>query len=87
MSTATTTSLLTHAEGGIVRLTLNRPEKRNALSRELLARHGEALAHLAADPSARVVVLADDSATMRLFPEGSPWLSKPAAVETAAASR
>jgi enoyl-CoA hydratase/carnithine racemase len=58
MSTATTTSLLTHAEGGIVRLTLNRPEKRNALSRELLARLGEALAHIAADPSARVVVLA-----------------------------
>src|SRR5437867_4209618 len=43
---------------GVVRLTLNRPEKRNALSRDLLSRMEEALASVAADDSARVVVLA-----------------------------
>jgi len=42
---------------GIVRLNLDRPEKRNALSRDLLSRLEEALASIAADSSARVVVL------------------------------
>jgi enoyl-CoA hydratase/carnithine racemase len=50
--------LLAESQGGVVRLTLNRPEKRNALSHELLARLKERLALLAADPAARVVVLA-----------------------------
>jgi enoyl-CoA hydratase/carnithine racemase len=44
--------------GGVVRLTLNRPERRNALSRSLLGRMEEALAELAEDAAARVVVLA-----------------------------
>jgi enoyl-CoA hydratase/carnithine racemase len=43
---------------GVVRLTLNRPEKRNALSRELLASLEGALATIANDGGARVVVLA-----------------------------
>src|SRR5947208_247958 len=51
-------SLLAEEEGGVVRLTLNRPERRNALSRELLGRLEAAQAAVAADPSARVVVLA-----------------------------
>ena len=51
-------ALLTEIEGGVVRLTLNRPEKRNALSHDLLSRLGEALRTIAADPAARVVVLA-----------------------------
>lgn len=45
------------SEGGVVRLTLNRPDRRNALSLGLLNRLGEALEQVAADPSARVVVL------------------------------
>jgi enoyl-CoA hydratase/carnithine racemase len=45
------------SEDGVVRLNLNRPEKRNALSYELLTRLDRALASIAADPSARVVVL------------------------------
>jgi enoyl-CoA hydratase/carnithine racemase len=44
--------------GGIVRLTLNRPERRNALSRSLLGRMEEAIAALGDDTTARVVVLA-----------------------------
>jgi methylglutaconyl-CoA hydratase len=39
-------------------LTLNRPEKRNALSRALVATLGVRLAEAVADPSVRVVVLA-----------------------------
>jgi enoyl-CoA hydratase/carnithine racemase len=50
--------LYDQSDGGVVRLTLNRPEKRNALSRELLGQLAAALDTIAADPSVRVVVLA-----------------------------
>ena len=52
--------LLVESQGGLVRLTLNRPEKRNALSLDLLRRLEVAIGAVAADPSARVVVLASD---------------------------
>lgn len=57
-ATTTTPELLRDENGGVVRLTLNRPEKRNALSRDLLTRLAEAQESLATDPAARVVVLA-----------------------------
>ena len=57
-ATAMAPGLLTEASNGVVHLTLNRPEKRNALSRELLSELGEALHQVAADATARVVVLA-----------------------------
>lgn len=44
-------------EEGVVSLTLNRPEMRNALSRSLLGRLEDALMAIEADPNARVVVL------------------------------
>ncbi len=49
--------LLAENDRGIVRLTLNRPEKRNALSLALLRQLEHTLALLAADPQARVVVI------------------------------
>jgi enoyl-CoA hydratase/carnithine racemase len=49
--------LLFELDRGIVRLTLNRPEKRNALSIELLRRLEQAIESIAVDSSARVVVL------------------------------
>jgi len=51
-------SLLTEAANGVVRLILNRPDKRNALSVDLLRQLECAIAALAADAKARVVVLA-----------------------------
>ena len=42
---------------GVARLTLNRPERRNALSWSLIAELREALAAAKADPAVRVVVL------------------------------
>jgi enoyl-CoA hydratase/carnithine racemase len=57
-ATAMAPGLLMEASNGVVRLTLNRPEKRNALSRALLSELGEALHQVAADAKARVVVLA-----------------------------
>lgn len=44
-------------EPGIVRLTFNRPEKLNALSSEVIRHLDEALDRIAADRSARVVIL------------------------------
>ncbi|MFN8735046.1 MAG: enoyl-CoA hydratase/isomerase family protein, partial [Betaproteobacteria bacterium] len=43
---------------GVVRLTLNRPAQFNSLSEEMLAALQDALDRIAADESARVVVLA-----------------------------
>jgi len=50
--------LVLEIDGGVVRLSLNRPDKRNALSGDLLTHLGTALNHIAADSSARVVILA-----------------------------
>jgi enoyl-CoA hydratase/carnithine racemase len=51
-------SLLREQADGIVFLTLDRPEARNALSEAMIAALGEALAAIAADPRVRGVVLA-----------------------------
>ena len=51
-------ALEVRSDGGVVLLTLNRPEKRNALSRSLLGELERALAAVADDASARVVVIA-----------------------------
>src|SRR3989442_14491204 len=45
-------------EGGVVRLTLNRPQRFNPLSLEMIAAIENELASIAGDPSARVLVLA-----------------------------
>jgi enoyl-CoA hydratase/carnithine racemase len=51
-------TLLTSVERGVARVTLNRPDVRNALSRTLVVELADALARYEADPAARVVVLA-----------------------------
>jgi enoyl-CoA hydratase/carnithine racemase len=51
-------SLLCQSNEGVVRLTLNRPERRNALSCELLAKLEVAIQKFQSDRSARVLVIA-----------------------------
>jgi enoyl-CoA hydratase/carnithine racemase len=58
MDIETDRPLLRQDEGGVVRLTLNRPAAYNSLSRELLAALERELEAIATDPSARVVVIA-----------------------------
>lgn len=58
MPTTVSTELLIDISGGIARLTLNRPERRNALNESLLEQLAAALAFIANDPQIRVVVLA-----------------------------
>jgi enoyl-CoA hydratase/carnithine racemase len=53
-----TAILLEERAGGVLRLTLNRPEARNALSIGLMTALFEVLGRAAADPEARVVVIA-----------------------------
>jgi enoyl-CoA hydratase/carnithine racemase len=53
-----TSVLLEENDGGVLRLTLNRPDARNALSVVLMSALLEALARAATDPQARVVVIA-----------------------------
>lgn len=53
----TTAGLNEAGEGGVYRLTLARPERRNALSEALVEALGEALEKIGADEGARVVVL------------------------------
>jgi enoyl-CoA hydratase/carnithine racemase len=50
--------LLRADEGGVVRLTLNRPEAFNSLSKDVLTALETELDRIAADPSVRVVVIA-----------------------------
>ena len=50
--------LLRYDADGVATLTLNRPERRNALSRELMAAIEAALADIGRDPAVRAVVLA-----------------------------
>ncbi len=51
-------ALLVESDNDVVRLTLNRPERRNALSHELLSQMETILARTAEDAAARVVVIA-----------------------------
>jgi enoyl-CoA hydratase len=51
-------TVLTSVSDGVARITLNRPEARNALSRTLIEELEAALASAEADPAAHVIVLA-----------------------------
>ncbi len=51
------TLLLETDTRGVAKLTLNRPEKRNALSAQMIAELTQAASQVAADPAIRVVVL------------------------------
>jgi 2-(1,2-epoxy-1,2-dihydrophenyl)acetyl-CoA isomerase len=52
-----TQDLLESVDSGIATLTMNRPQARNALTREMMLALSEALPRLAADPAVRLVVL------------------------------
>jgi enoyl-CoA hydratase/carnithine racemase len=50
-------ALLVSVEGGVARVTLNRPDVRNALSRTLVGEIEQALSAYETDPAAKVIVL------------------------------
>jgi len=51
----------------IANVTLNRPEKMNAVSMEMFAELGEVGSHIASDPSVRVVVLSGAGGSIPRF--------------------
>ncbi len=53
-----TPTVLYQVDGGVARITINRPERRNAMSWEVMRGLGRALAEAAGDRAVRVVVLA-----------------------------
>ena len=55
--TEVTQDLLETIDNGIATLTMNRPDARNALTREMMVALSETLPRLAADPAVRLVVL------------------------------
>jgi len=57
-----TQDLIETVEGGIATLTMNRPQVRNAFSREMMDAMSEALPRLANDPAVRLVVLTGSGA-------------------------
>ncbi|MEC7593790.1 MAG: enoyl-CoA hydratase [Pseudomonadota bacterium] len=52
-----TEDLAARLEGGVLTLTMNRPDRRNALSREMLAAMADCLARAETDAEVRVIVL------------------------------
>jgi methylglutaconyl-CoA hydratase len=52
-----TSKVLYETNDGIARITLNRPEKRNALDRELISELKQAIAASSTDPACRIVLL------------------------------
>lgn len=72
-----------NAAGGIYRLTLNRPQRLNAFTRNMLSAMSDALADIAADRAARVLVI---SGTGRAFSAGQD-LTDRGAVEDGRACR
>ncbi len=57
-----TQDLLESIAGGIATLTMNRPEARNALTRDMMQALSDALPRLATDPAVRLVVLTGSGA-------------------------
>ena len=54
--------ILQHAEGGVLTLTLNRPERKNSLTSAMYATLADALAQAATDDATRVVVIQGNEA-------------------------
>src|ERR1700704_2346358 len=55
--TQNSSDIKSESSGGVLRVTINRPEKRNALSAEVLRLLAEVLASKCDDPNLRVAVL------------------------------
>jgi methylglutaconyl-CoA hydratase len=49
--------ITSHTQNGVARITLNRPEKRNALNAEMITSFHNALDHAGKDPDVRVVLI------------------------------
>lgn len=70
-------SILSHTDAGLVTLRLNRPEKKNALTREMYAALGEALLAADADDSVRAVLLTGSAECFTAGNDVGDFLARP----------
>ena len=61
-----TEHVLSETSGGVLTLTLNRPEKKNALTRAMYQALGEAIDRAADDPNVRCVLIQADGPAERV---------------------
>ncbi len=78
-------ALLFESEGHVARLTLNRPERRNAIDPEMLRLFEESLDRIEADPEIRVVLLT--GAGERVFCSGADLMASMSGGDPMAATR
>jgi len=75
--------ILTHAEAGVLTITLHRPERKNSLTSAMYAALADALESAKADPSARVVLLQGQETVFSAGNDIDEFLNQPPAGEAA----
>jgi enoyl-CoA hydratase/carnithine racemase len=79
--------ILTHVEGGVMTLTLNRLERKNSITRAMYAALADALAGAASDAAVRVVVLQGHETVFSAGNDIGDFQNKPAPFAESEASR
>ena len=75
--------ILTHAEGGVLTITLNRPERKNSLTSAMYSALADALEAAKADPAVRVVLLQGQETVFSAGNDIDEFLHQPPAGEDA----
>jgi len=75
--------ILTHAEGGVLTITLNRPERKNSLTSAMYSALADALEAAKADPAVRVVLLQGQETVFSAGNDIDEFLHQPPAGEGA----
>jgi enoyl-CoA hydratase/carnithine racemase len=73
------THILTHAEAGVLTITLNRPERKNSLTSAMYAAMADAIEGAANDPAVRVVLLQGHEAVFSAGNDIDEFLNAPPA--------
>jgi len=82
-----TNEILTHVEGGVMTLTLNRLERKNSITTAMYAALADALASAASDAAVRVVVLQGHETVFSAGNDIGDFQNKPAPFAQSPASR
>lgn len=75
--------ILTHQDAGVMTITFNRPDKKNAFTRDMYAQMADAIVHAQANAEVRVVVLQGHEAIFTAGNDIADFLHNPPASEDA----
>ncbi len=81
------TEILTQIAGGVMTLTFNRPDKKNALTAEMYAALADGFAAAEADPAVRVILLTGAGGAFTAGNDLQDFLARPATGDDAPVSR